>query len=93
MKLAERMFMQDGKLVVQETHDPTPTLQLAADLRSSGNQAGRESKLVAVIPAWMQEMWATEAGVKWGTPEFKEVMKRKILSGEYARLRVWEGTY
>jgi hypothetical protein len=33
-------------------------------------------------------------GIKWGDVEARrEVVKKKILSGEFDKLRVWKGTY
>ena len=35
-----------------------------------------------------------EAGVKWDDVEARQqVVKRKILSGEFDKFRVWKGTY
>jgi hypothetical protein len=43
----------------------------------------------AVLAAWLKE-----AGVEWSDTEAaKEVVKRKMMSGEFAKFRVWEGSY
>ena len=39
-------------------------------------------------------VWLKEAGVSWSdTGAVKEVLKRKLMSNEFAKLRVWEGSY
>jgi hypothetical protein len=37
--------------------------------------------------------WLKEAGVAWDDPAMDDIIKRKMLSGEFDKLRVWEGTY
>jgi len=37
--------------------------------------------------------WLKEAGVSWGSKEAKDVIKRKMLSGDFDKLRNWQGTY
>jgi hypothetical protein len=38
--------------------------------------------------------WLKEAGVSWSDTEAaKEVVKRKMMSGEFSKFRVWEGSY
>ncbi len=38
--------------------------------------------------------WLKEAGVDWSDRgAAQEVIKRKMLSGDFAKFRVWEGTY
>ncbi len=97
MKIAERMFEQDGKVVIQKTHDFRPDLQLTSDLRSAGADSFGESKLVGVIPVGALELWGREAGLKGSDPDYwqkmQDVVKRKLLDSDNAQLRVWEGTY
>ena len=93
MKIEEKMFHQDGKLIVQETHDWNPVLEKAAALRSSGAGVSGENRLVGLIDMKMWTEWAKEAGIPPSDPAMKDVVKRKMLDGDFAKLRVWEGTY
>lgn len=97
MKIAEKWFEQDGKLVHQKTHDFRPLLDQNQKLRENGLDGFGDSKLVGRIDMDLWAIWAKEAGIKGSDPDFaakmKEVVKKKMLDGEFAKLRVWEGTY
>jgi len=97
MKLAEKWFEQDGKVIQQQTHDHTPTLEVNQSLRSAGAHGFSDNKLVGVVDTGMVGQWAREAGIKGSDPAYwdkvKEVIKRKMLDGDFAKLRVWEGSY
>lgn len=97
MKIAEKWFQQDGKVVHQKTHDWTNLLDQTQKLRANGLDGFGESKLVGRIDMDLWALWAKEAGIKGSDPDFsskmKEVVKRKMLDGEFAKLRVWQGTY
>ena len=93
-KIGERYHEDGRKLIVETVTDQTQTLQLASDLRSAGaGDHGGEHKLVGIIPGELIEIWAKEAGVKFDDPALKDVIKRKLLSGDFSKLRIWEGTY
>ena len=50
--------------------------------------------MVGFLDPAMLGVWLKEAGVAWSDTEAaKEVIQRKIISGEFAKFRVWEGTY
>ena len=93
MKIAEDAFFQDDKLIVKKTFDPNPVLDSAEELRSAGVDGFSENKLVARLPNWLIVEWSKEAGVTLDDPAMKEVIKRKLLSGEHQKFRVWEGSF
>ena len=93
MKLSERTFEQDGKLIVQQTHDFSPVLEAAQTLRQAGKTDMGESKLVGLVPMKMWAMWAKEAGLRLDDPAMADVVKRKMLDSDFGGLRVWEGRY
>jgi len=96
MKIGEKVFVDntEDKLIVQKTFDVTPELGRAEMLRKAGVGMKGESRLVGTIPLHMISEWCKEAGVKWDDIEArKEVVKRKILSGEFDKFRVWNGRY
>lgn len=85
-----------GKIIHQKTHDFTPELNRAKVLRETigEEQKGADKKLVGTIPMALIGEWIKEAGVEWSDrPAVQEVVKRKILSGEFDQFRVWKGKY
>ena len=86
---------EDGKKIVHvKTHDWNPSLEYAKALRDHGNESFGESKLIGVVDAALLGEWLKEAGVEWHDTDAKaEVVKRKMLSGDFDKLRVWDKTY
>ena len=96
MKIGEQILFDhaENKVVVKKTHDVNPEMHRAQMLRDAGCGQKGESRLVGSIPLNMIEDWCKEAGVKWDDSKARaEVVKRKILSGEFDKFRVWKGTY
>ena len=94
MKIGEKIKFEGDQVVIQKTHDVTPELHRAQMLRDAGKGQKGESRLVGSIPLNLIAEWCKEAGVKWDdTHARQEVVKRKILSGEFDKFRVWKGTY
>ncbi len=94
MKLAEEAFLEDGRLIVKETHDFNPVLDRAAKLRSHGMENYGESKLAAVIPMAMWADWARKWGVKPDDTEaMKDVVARELMNPDNAHFRVWGGRF
>ena len=93
-KIAEKMFEEDGKIIVQQTHDFTPVLERAKALKSAGADSFGESKLVGLVPMKVWAEWAKKWGVNPNdTAAMREVVARELNSSDNAHLRVWEGRY
>jgi hypothetical protein len=92
-KIAEEWVRDGDKLVHIKKQDWNPMLDRAEELRQNGNAEFGESKLVGVIDAALINEWLKEAGIAWDDPAMDDVIKRKMLSGEFDKLRVWQGTY
>lgn len=92
-KIAEKIFEQDGKVIVQQTHDFQPILDRAAALRSGEKTDFGESRRIGLVPMKLWAQWAKEAGISPGDPAMREVIDRKMMDGDFSALRVWEGTY
>ena len=92
-KISEQWIEQDDKLIHVKKQNWNPMLERAEAMRQNGNADFGESKLVGVIDAALINEWLKEAGVKWDDPAKDDVIKRKMLSGEFDKLRVWEGNY
>ena len=94
MQIAERHFDDDGKLIVVETHDPTQTLDQVARMKSAGHVGFSENRHVGRIPNFLLEQWITEAGLSYMDQEaVKDLLRRKLLSGDFDNLRPWTGTF
>lgn len=92
-KIAERHFHDDGRLIIQETHDFNPILDRAAQLRSAGIDGfGSDSKMVGIIPMHMWTMWARKWGVDpQDNAAMEEVVDRELADPDNAHFRVWGG--
>ena len=43
-------------------------------------------RLAGSIPFVVVEMWIKESGLKLGSQEFNEYVKKKLMSGDYGKL-------
>lgn len=94
MKLGEQFFEDGSKVIHKRTFDPNPTLKKAELMRSAGKEDFGESKCIGVVPGWLFHLWLKEAGVKPEDHEAaRQVIDRKLMSGEFSNFRVWGGTY
>jgi hypothetical protein len=96
-KIAEKVHHEDGgqTLTIERVYDNEPTLNQVKDLKDAGfDQQRGDNRLVGRIPMHIMAQWLKEAGVDWSDHgAAQEVIKRKILSGDFAKFRVWEGTF
>lgn len=96
MKVSEKVKFEGDKMIVQKTHDDSDTLRTMHELRNNGQQDIRSDyRHVGRIPLWLVTEWLKEAGVSWDDVHARgEVIKRKILSGDFDKLRSdWKGSY
>lgn len=92
MKLSERMTVEDGKLVIQQTHDFTPVAEKSKALQSAGAWDLGESRLVANIPMKLWAEWAKKHGVRADDHgAMKEVVHKELMNPDNAHFRVWSG--
>ena len=94
MKVGEKFIdNHDGTFVVQRQFNNEPYLNRVEKIRELNGGIMGESRLAGEIPLHIVETWAKEAGIKWSDPAMKDVIKRKLLSGEFDKFRVWRGTF
>ena len=94
MKVGEKFIdNHDGTFVVQRQFNNEPYLNRVEKIRELNGGILGESRLAGEIPLHIVETWAKEAGIKWGDPAMKDVIKRKLLSGDFDKFRVWKGTF
>ena len=91
-KIAQKVETDGQTLQINQTHSAQPALDRARRLRET-DQRG-ENRLVASVPMEMVQVWLDEAGVTWDNTEARqEILQRKLLSGEFSKFRVWQGTF
>ena len=94
MQIRERVHFDDKGMIVQKTHDATPTLDALGRIKAAGLGQSGESRHVGRVPGAMIAMWLKEAGVRWEDRQARdEVIRRKMMSGEFAAFRNWQGSY
>ena len=94
MKVGEKFIdNHDGTFVVQQKFNNEPYLNRVEKIRELNGGIMGESRLAGEIPLHIVEAWAKEAGIKWSDPAMKDVIKRKLLSGDFDKFRVWKGTF
>jgi len=94
MLLKESVKATDSGIIVQKTYDNDVHIDKARMLREAGVGQTGESRLVGTIPMHIVAEWMKEAGLSWDDNEAKkDVIKRKMLSGDFDKFRVWKGTY
>jgi len=83
------------KFVIKKTWDFTPVVESVKELRTANTRDFAADKMhVGRIPMPLLGQWLKEAGVAWSdTAAMQEVIKKKLLSGEFNDLRVNEGTF
>jgi hypothetical protein len=93
-KISENISFEHDHMVVKQRHDASQALKDARLARDAGIGMSGENRLVGFLDPAMLGVWLKEAGVAWSDTEAaKEVVQRKIISGEFAKFRVWDGSY
>lgn len=86
----ERMFEQDGKLIVrrhQEVESLLDENKALADIAPSAH-GDAKFRLAGRIPLVVAEQWSAECGEAIGTQAFAQYVRKKLADGDFARLRV-----
>lgn len=96
MKLGEKIWYDEASdsYIHKKVHDFGYAIDHAKELKKLHGGVQGDNRLVGVVDAAHIAEWLKEAGVAWDDVEARaDVIKRKMLSGEFDKLRVWEGTY
>ena len=93
-KISEIIDFEHDHMVIKKKHDVSQSLRDALAAKDAGIGMSGENRLVGFLDGAVLAQWLKEAGVSWSDTEAaKEVVKRKMMSGEFSKLRVWEGSY
>jgi hypothetical protein len=94
-KIAEKHWIEDDKIIIKKTHDGSAVLNDVKYAREvAPNDFGSDYKHVGNVDMDMLNNWLKDAGVAWtDTPAVREVIKKKLMSSEFAGLRNWQGSW
>lgn len=89
-----RAFQDGDEIRLVRAQDAEPILESAQHLRSNGLTGSADFRHVGRIPAVVLEGWLNEAGVSFNDHKaVEEIIHRKLLDGDFAKLRVHEGRF
>ena len=93
-KISEKIDFEHDHMVIKQRHDVSQSLRDAQTAKDVGVGMSGENRLVGFLDGAVLGAWLKEAGVAWSDTEAaKEVVKKKMMSGEFSKLRVWDGSY
>ena len=94
-KIKETISFDDDKLIIKKTHDANQMFMDAQYARETvEHKFAADKVLVGTIDAALISVWLKEAGVSWHDTEARQnVIKKKLMSNEFSKLRVWEGKF
>ena len=71
---------------VTRNQDVQRILDFNKERNIDGHNRNSEMRLAGSIPFVVIEMWMNESGLKLGSQEFAEYVKKKLMSGEFGKL-------
>jgi hypothetical protein len=94
-KIRESVSFDDDKIIIKKTYNADVMLRDAQKARElSPNEFGSDHKYVGSVDMALVNIWLKEAGVSWeDTNAVNDVIKKKLMSNEFQKLRVWDGTW
>ena len=94
MLIKEKIIPTEKGIEIQKTFDNDVYIEEAKQIRDQGLGQTGENRLVGRIPVHLVVQWMKEAGLSWSDTEAKkDLIRKKMLSGEFDAFRVWKGTY
>jgi|TARA_B110000908_G_scaffold157579_1_gene197841 hypothetical protein len=94
VKISQNISFEHDHMVIKQRHDVSQALKDARMARDAGIGMSGENRLAGFLEPAVLGAWLKEAGVAWSDTEAaKEVVQRKMISGEFAKFRVWDGTF
>ena len=94
MLIKEIIKPTETGIEIHKKYDNNVYLDEVKEMRKQGVGMTGENRLVGRIPMHLVSQWVKEAGIKWSDTEAKkDLIHKKMLSGEFNAFRVWKGTY
>lgn len=78
--------VEDDKVIVRRSQDVQSIIDWNKERNIEGHNRRSDMRLAGRIPFVVVEMWMKESGLKLGSPEFLEYVKKKLMSGEFSKL-------
>lgn len=95
-KISEKVYTEGDNTIIKHTFDGNGMIQDAAYAREvAPDHHASDYKYIGNVDIGMLTIWLKEAGVEWTDTEgMKEVIKRKLMSNEFSKLRGnWQGKW
>lgn len=94
-KIGESVSADGDSLIIKQTYNADHMIADAQHAReASPNAFGSDYKHVGNVDMALVNIWLKEAGVSWtDTAAVNEVLKKKLMSNEFEKLRVWDGRW
>jgi len=86
--IKERMIEDGGKLHIIRSQDVQGVLDKNQRARTSELNRHSEMRHAGSIPLVIAEQWSRECGAAIGTKEFAGYVKKKLMDGDWSKLRV-----
>lgn len=94
MLIKETITPIHNGIEIRKQFDNNPYLEEAKQIRDQGLGQTGENRLVGRIPVHLVAEWVKEAGIAWSDNEAKkDLIHKKMLSGEFDAFRIWKGKY
>ena len=78
--------VEDDKVIVSRQQDIQRILDWNKERNIDGHNRKSDMRLAGRIPFVVVEIWLKESGLKLGSQEFAEYVKKKLMSGDYGKL-------
>ena len=78
--------IEDDNIIINRSQDVQAILDWNKERNIEGHNRRSDMRLAGRIPFVVVEMWMKESGLKFGSPEFSEYVKKKLMSGEFSKL-------
>lgn len=78
--------VEDDNVVVRRSQDVQRILDWNKERNIDGHNRKSDMRLAGRIPFVVVEIWLKESGLKLGSQEFAEYVKKKLMSGEFNKL-------
>ena len=86
MTVSTKYITEDDKLIINRSQDIQRILDFNKERNIEGHNRKSDMRLAGSIPFVVVEMWIRESGLKLGSQEFAEYVKKKLMSGEFNKL-------
>jgi hypothetical protein len=94
MLIKETITPTGTGIEIKKTFDNNIYIEQAKAIRDQGLGQTGESRLVGRIPIHMVAQWIKEAGLSWSDKAAtQDLIRKKMLSGEFDAFRIWKGSY